>query len=250
MQLKIKFLVLLIWLKKTDYNAKVSEIKKKLTDHKHDRYITTPEFNKLTAENFAERLKQANLVTKTDLDNKLTSLNRKIVLNKTKHLAIEKELKKLNTFDLSYFRGKNYFEEDGTQNWFVFQSMGKYLKITYTNNIIYVLSWQSKGLSDLEISSIKTNNYLLNPRIDQYDTSKVRLKFNGSILNRSPPSIIHGKIVNIYVVYEITSNYNDSNYPTVSFSIGNDTGRNVIIFGINMSSSLLIGNKKRHFNSW
>ena len=71
MQLKIKFLVLLIWLKKTDYNAKVSEIKKKLTDHKHDRYITTPEFNKLTAENFAERLKQANLVTKTDLDNKV-----------------------------------------------------------------------------------------------------------------------------------------------------------------------------------
>ena len=91
---------------------------------------------------------------------------------------------------------------------------------------------------------------MLNPVLDEYDTTKKRLKFNGSILNRSPPSIIHGKIVNIYVVYEITSNYNDSNYPTVSFSIGNDTGRNVIIFGVDMSSSLLIGNKKRHFNSW
>ena len=72
----------------------------------------------LTAENFAERLKQPNLITKTDLDNKLTSLNRKIVLNKTKNLVIEKELKKLNTFDASYFCGKNYFEEDDTQNWF------------------------------------------------------------------------------------------------------------------------------------
>ena len=45
--------------------------------------------------------------------------------------------------------------------------MGKYLKIAYNNNINYALSWQSKGLSDLEISSMKTNNYLLNPRIDQ-----------------------------------------------------------------------------------
>ena len=34
--------------------------------------MTTPEFNKLTSENFAARLKQANLVTKTEFDNKLT----------------------------------------------------------------------------------------------------------------------------------------------------------------------------------
>ena len=43
--------------------------KKKITDHSHDKYITTPEFDKL-AENFAARLAQANLVTKTDFDNK------------------------------------------------------------------------------------------------------------------------------------------------------------------------------------
>ena len=42
--------------KETDYNTKVSETEKKLTDHTHDKYITTPEFNKLTVENFAERL--------------------------------------------------------------------------------------------------------------------------------------------------------------------------------------------------
>ena len=66
--------------------------------------------NKLIAENFAERLKQVNLITKTDFDNKMSSLNRKIVSNKTKNLVIEKELKKLSTFDISYYRGKNYFE--------------------------------------------------------------------------------------------------------------------------------------------
>ena len=31
--------------KKTDYDTKVTEIEKKFTDHKHDEYIATPEFN-------------------------------------------------------------------------------------------------------------------------------------------------------------------------------------------------------------
>ena len=46
---------------------KINEIEKKITDHNHDKYITTPEFNKLTAENFAARLvrlAKANLVNK------------------------------------------------------------------------------------------------------------------------------------------------------------------------------------------
>ena len=46
--------------KKTDYNTKISEIEKKGTDHDHDIYITTLEFNKLTAEKFAARLAQVN----------------------------------------------------------------------------------------------------------------------------------------------------------------------------------------------
>ena len=39
-----------------------------LTCHDHDKYITTPELNKITAETFAPRLAQANLVTKTDFE--------------------------------------------------------------------------------------------------------------------------------------------------------------------------------------
>ena len=60
--------------KKTDYNTKITEIEKKLTDHNHDKYITTPEFNKLGAIVFNVRLVQANLVTKTDFDAKLSSI--------------------------------------------------------------------------------------------------------------------------------------------------------------------------------
>ena len=62
--------------KKTDYDTKISELEKKLTDHNHDKYITTPEFNTLAASVFNARLAQANLLTKTDFDAKLSSLNR------------------------------------------------------------------------------------------------------------------------------------------------------------------------------
>ena len=102
--------------KKTDYETKVNEIEKKITDHSHGKYITTPEFNNLTAENFAARLSQANILTKTDFDNKPSSLNNKIASNKTKHLLVENQLKKLGTFNSIYFRGKSRFEDDGTQN--------------------------------------------------------------------------------------------------------------------------------------
>ena len=72
---------------------------------------------------------------------------------------------------------------NGTQNCLVFQPIGKYLKGVNYTNIGYVLSWKSIGLSELDFCSMKTNNYLLNPRKDQYETSKIRLKFDGSFLN-------------------------------------------------------------------
>ena len=56
-------------------------------------------------------------MTKTDFDAKLSSLNIKITANKSKHLLVENELKKLETIDSSYFRGKSHFEENDTQNY-------------------------------------------------------------------------------------------------------------------------------------
>ena len=107
-------------LKKTDYNTKISEIETKITDHNHEKYITTSEFNNLAEGVFTARLPQANVVTKTDFDAKLQELNKKINSNKTKHLLVENEFKKLEKFDAAYFWGKNYFDGDGTQNCLVF----------------------------------------------------------------------------------------------------------------------------------
>ena len=69
------------------------------------------------------------MITKTDFDAKFSSLKRNITANKTKNLLVENELNKLKTFDSSYFIGKSHFEEDGTQNWFVFQLINKYFKV-------------------------------------------------------------------------------------------------------------------------
>ena len=66
----------------------------------------------------------------------MLNFNRKITQNKTKHLLVENELNKLKTFDSSYFIGKSHFEEDGTQNYLVFQPIDKYVKmITNTDYI-------------------------------------------------------------------------------------------------------------------
>ena len=72
--------------KKTDYNTKITEIEKKLTDHDHGKFITISEFTNLAARVFTARLTRANLVAKTNFDDNLKSLNQKINSNKTKLL--------------------------------------------------------------------------------------------------------------------------------------------------------------------
>ena len=112
---------MLVVLLKNQAITKITEIENKLTHHNHDEYITTSKFNTLAKDVFNARLAQANF------DTKLSSLNKKIIKNKSKHLLVENELKKLKTVYLSYFIGKNYFEDDGAQNYLVFQPMFKYL---------------------------------------------------------------------------------------------------------------------------
>ena len=85
----------------TIHNTKIGEVRNKIPDH--SKYTTTPEFNKLSAENFAERLKQVNSVTKSDFDNKLISFNRKITSNKIKYLEVQKNLNSLITSDYNFF---------------------------------------------------------------------------------------------------------------------------------------------------
>ena len=90
----------------TVLNTKISEVENKILDHA--KYTTTLEFNKLTAEHFAARLKEADLVSKTGFDNKLTRFNRKITSSNTKYLQVQKKLNSLIRKDYNFFLGRIY----------------------------------------------------------------------------------------------------------------------------------------------
>ena len=190
-------------------------------------------------------------------------------------MLVEIELKKLKTFDSSYFIGKSHFDEDGTQNYFAFQPMTRYLKVRASTN--QIVQWKSKGLSDEAINIPPNSSNFFEPLFDYYVT-KIRLKCNQNILKEDEITYSYGKIINIYIVYEISKKYNKSNYPTLEnslfgavklskntgvnnykysgYGIGVDRhgsvlypgigiGRNVIIFGVDMSSLTKIDNKKK-----
>ena len=132
-------------------------------------------------------------------------------------------------------------------------------------------------MSDERSNSITVSNYGVTPFLDYYGT-KARVEFSGSFLKEDKVTFNHGKIVNIYIVYEISKSINISDYPTLenclfgaaslaknvdidrygnsgycigfdrhgSFSFpGTGLGRNVIIFGVDMSSSTKIDNKEK-----
>ena len=190
------------------------------------------------------------------------------------HVLVENELNKLNTFDSGYFIGKSHFEEDAIQSYLVVQPLNKYFKVITSTNTKYILSQQPKGLSDKSIKPPATSDYELNPKVNYYGT-ETRLEFRGSCLKQDKSTFNHGKIVNIYIVYEIDKIYTKS-HPTLvnclfgavsitknadidknkysGYGIGfNRTsiyllpdvsfGRNVIISGVDMSSSVHVDNK-------
>ena len=66
----------------------------------------------------------------------MSSLNRKITENKTENVLYKNKLNKLKTFDSDYFIGKSHFEEDGTQNYLVFQQLSKYFKVITNTDYI------------------------------------------------------------------------------------------------------------------
>ena len=127
----------------------------------------------------------------------------RITSNKSKHFLVENELKKLEKFDAAYFRGKNYFDGDDRQNYLVFQGMYKYFHEPF--NII--TSWKSKRLSGEKISHI---GGITRPPKLVYDNSRIKVKFDGSILKQARPTDF-GSIAHMYIVYRLIPRTNNSN---------------------------------------
>ena len=113
-QIQVVYWLQLFWMQKL--------LKLRITYLHNSKYISSEEFSKLTAENVKAKLKEDDLVNKTDFDNKLTSFNWRISSNKTKHSEVQKELNDLITKDYNFFLGKiSSTSIDGSQNIFVYQ---------------------------------------------------------------------------------------------------------------------------------
>ena len=82
-----------------------------------------------------------------------------------------------------------------------FQPINRHFK-TVSANDDNILSWKSKGLSDQGIKAPTTLDKMLNPLLDNIG-SKIRVKFRGDCLKQEKMTFNYGKIVNIYIVYEI-----------------------------------------------
>ena len=174
---------------------------------------------------------------------------------------------------MSYFIDKSHFEEDDTQSYLGFEPINKYFKVI--GNTLSISSWESNGLS---AETINPPTMSLSPLID-YVGNKIRLKFYGSCLKQSNKvTYTHRTIVNIYIVYELgasTSHNNDltlknclfgavtltknadiEKYGYSGYGIGFHRrssfsfpsvrfGQNVLILGVDMSSSAHIDNEKK-----
>ena len=145
--------------------------------------------------------------------------------NSTKVLSYEHKLKQregtINDLerDASYFRGKNYFGDGEMQNYFVFWPIYKYFKrvIDNTDNTVHVHYWKSKGLSDGKINAPGTSSSNDQAPIwsMEYGGAGIRLKFKEDHLRQNKVTYNHGKIVNIYIVYQISSTFTNQSSLTL-----------------------------------
>ena len=127
------------FVKKTDYATETTKIK--------NDYVTATGLD----------ARHKDLAQKTTFNAEIKKIDDKVIKNSSEILSYESRLKQKEdvTNDLErdscYVRGKNYFGEDGRQNYLVFQLTYEYLKrvVVTANNVstIYIHYWQSKGLS-------------------------------------------------------------------------------------------------------
>ena len=190
--------MLVAWLKKTDFNAKITEVEGKIPSISG---LATSS-GLITVENKISDV--SSLVKTTDFDAGFKKISDSVTSNKSKHFLVETELKKLKTFAAVYFRGKKYFDYDDAQFFLVFQPVFKYFKRAGFE----IASWESIGLLNEKISSVGNSNGAVPQMV--YDNAGIKVEFNGNFLKQDKVTYNHGPIVNIYIVSRLTPDTKDS----------------------------------------
>ena len=113
------------------------------------------------AEVFERKLKQARLVNKTNLDNKLTSFNKKLLQMKTKYLEVQKKVTSLIKKGYNFLLGWIYFtNNDGSQNMFVYQPTLDTLELTKDKSTDYIFIWNKKEYIILNLGHFILLSYI------------------------------------------------------------------------------------------
>ena len=132
-------------------------------------------------------------------------------------------------------------------------------------------------MSNENIKPPKTSDNTLTPELNCYGTKTI-IKLTGSCLKQSSHILTHNNIVNIYIVYELAASISHDSDPTIKnclfgavtltknadiekykysgYGIGSDRrssfsftsggfGQSMLIFGVDMSASIHIDNKKK-----
>ena len=187
--------------KKTDFNSKIIEVEGKI-----------PSLGGLATNSALTAVEnKISDVSGLATNSALTAVENKIpdVTSPVRKKDFNTKLKvvsALKALDLSYFWSKNYFDaDDETRNLLVFQPAYKYFK-AFKDRVLrrgspneFITEWKSKGLND----AIKYPDNSLAPGKRMYP------KFKGSCLKQDKPVFNHGKIANIYIVYDLETNLNN-----------------------------------------
>ena len=199
--------MLVVWLKKTDFNTKVTEIEGKIPDvsslvKKTDYATEITNMKNDYVTNAALNARHKDLIQKKS-DTKVKKINDKIASNSSEVLTYNNKLNQSkNRIDdleryASYLRDKNYFDRnDGAQNTLVFQTMQKHFNLS---NGSQISKWKSKAFSNQYLNLIgNVGDIVLSKPIKPIH---VIFKRKGALIQDENDNISRGPIVNIYIVY-------------------------------------------------
>ena len=127
----------------------------------------------------------------------------KTLATKAESKAGQGKIVNLQTYDLSFFIGQSYFNNDGSQNYSIFQPI--YETITTFSGLTNTISeWESKGLSNEKFTPPYTANKNFSPKLVWINSSRIRLEFKGSCLKQEDKApFTLNNVVNLFIVYEL-----------------------------------------------
>ena len=258
--------------KKTNYEAKIKEIEGK--------YCTTADYNKFTSGIVDAKIKQKEVVNKSNIDKKLININKKITSNITKHMGyithLTKNFEQISEKGYEFLLGRMYVTgNEGYQNFLVFAPM---LSSLILDSNAKVTDWISLGISSEKIKPFDTG---LEPTMSSLANGRANLKSNNSVLVQEYVSLLYSNfILSLYIVYELNTwpgilagnfTLKHSLFGTVklvrnpiknkftynglgiafdgkgSWSFGNDFAKNVVIIGVDNNSLSHTDNRKDNF---